>query len=161
MVDMSSCLSICGYISSNASVVTSQTSNATSINCCVTPLYSSFSSSLESKISTGSYYVALGFGVTHYLLFKMFFRKCSNIGYIDSWMLSTHQIVTPIPISNLLSSSNSNVEGDSKGEIATNGQCYTLVLQPIFPIPYTLFIAFQELFLHIFLFQISIFSPIL
>lgn len=107
VVDMSSCLAICGYISSNMGVVTSQTSIATSINCCVTPLYFLSTSSFESKISTDFCYVALHPSVTFDLLFKMFIRKCSNIGCIDSWMSFTHQIATPIPTSNLYTFSRS------------------------------------------------------
>lgn len=136
---MSSCLAICGYISSNVGVVTSQTSSATSINYCVTPLYFLSTSSLESKISTGSCYVALGPNVTFDLLFKMFLRKCSNIGCIDSWMSFTHQIATPIPISNLLSSSHLDDKGDSKGEIATDNAMLYIGFSAYFPIPFTLF----------------------
>jgi hypothetical protein len=67
-------------------------------------------------------------------------------------MSFTHQIATPIPTSNLLSSSHSDDEGDSKGEIATNDAMLYIGSLAYSPIPFTLFATFQKLFMHIFFF---------
>jgi len=77
-------------------------------------------SSLESKISIGSSTIAPCFVTTLTLLLKMPFYSLSNIGHINSRILSLHQIVALIPISTLLPSSHLDDDSDSKCEITTN-----------------------------------------
>lgn len=78
-------------------------------------------SSFKSRIFISSSTFAQGLIATPTFLLKIPLCNLSNTCHIDSWISFAHQTTTPIPTSNLLPSSHLDDDGDSKGEIATNG----------------------------------------
>jgi len=78
-------------------------------------------SSFKSRIFISSSSFAKGLIATPTFLLKIPLCNLSNTCHIDSWISFAHQTTTPIPTSNLLPSSHLDDDGDSKGEIATNG----------------------------------------
>jgi hypothetical protein len=123
-------------------------SHAFIVSYCVSLLLRLSSYSFNSIITTNSFIVTLGHVNTPNLVFKMFLCKHSNTGHNDSWMYFANWNVTPNPTMNIFPSSRYDDNGDSNGEIVTNGKMLYISLLIVTPIIFV-FVIFSNNLFHI------------
>lgn len=136
----------CNYvcITLNAIYVAFSNSRAFIVSYCVSFILRLSFYSFNSVITTNSYIVTLGHVNTPNLVFKMH----SNTSHNDSWMYFANWNVTPNPIMNIFLSSHYDDNGDSNGEIVTNGKMLYISLLIVIPIIFV-FVIFSNNLFHI------------